>query len=114
MIRLILVSALLLAVASFFLQNLDREVTLRYFFGFQETSTLIYLPVLSAFGIGLLIAMILVFPPWVRGQIELRRKNKALLELEADLEQLRESMERVAPQGSRVGARDRFEDVADE
>ena len=114
MIRLTVVSILLLIIANFYLQNLDREVTLRYFFGFQEASTLIYIPVLSAFGIGLLIAMILLFPPWVRGRIELRRKTKALLELEADLEQLRRSMNRVSPHSGSVGARDRFEDVADE
>ena len=62
----------------------------------------------------LLIATILLFPAWVRGQVELRRKNKALLELEADLEQLRRSMERGTPHRGNVGERDRFEDVAND
>ena len=44
---------------------------------------------------GLLVAGILLFPPWVRGRIELRRKTKALQEAEVDLERLRHSLEKV-------------------
>jgi uncharacterized integral membrane protein len=92
MIRLTLVFILLLLSLSFFLQNQEEEVTLRYFFGLQSASTPIYKPILSAFGIGLLVASILLFPSWIRGRIELRRKTKALQEVEADLERLRLEM----------------------
>ncbi|HJU06462.1 MAG TPA: LapA family protein [Nitrospiraceae bacterium] len=89
MIRLVLVCILLLLSLSFFLQNQEEEVTLNYFFGLQSASTPIYKPILSAFAIGLLVALILLFPAWVRGRILLRRRTKALQEAEADLERLR-------------------------
>jgi uncharacterized membrane protein YciS (DUF1049 family) len=66
-------------------------VTLRYFFGLKSAETRVYVPILSAFVIGLLVSSILLFPAWVRGRIELRRKTKQLQEAEAELEQLREA-----------------------
>jgi uncharacterized integral membrane protein len=98
MIRLILVGILLLLSLSFFLHNQEQEVTLRYFFGLRSASTPIYKPILSAFAIGLLVASILLFPAWVRGRIELRRKTKALQDAEADLEELRTSLGKLSPQ----------------
>lgn len=95
MIRLILVGTLLLLCLAFFLQNQEQEVTLRYFFGLFEASTPIYKPILAGFAVGLLVSGILLFPPWVKGRIELRRKTKALQEAEVDLERLRLSLERV-------------------
>ncbi len=91
MIRLILVFILLALGLSFFLQNQDQLVTLRYFFGLKSAETKVYVPILSGFVIGLLVASILLFPPWVRARIELRRKTKQLQEAEAELEQLREA-----------------------
>jgi lipopolysaccharide assembly protein A len=91
MIRLILVFILLALALSFFLQNQEQMVTLRYFFGLKSAETRVYVPILSGFVIGLLVASILLFPPWVRGRIELRRKTKQLQEAEAELEQLREA-----------------------
>jgi uncharacterized membrane protein YciS (DUF1049 family) len=91
MIRLILVFILLALSLSFFLQNQDPVVTLRYFFGLKTAETHVYIPILSAFVIGLLVSSILLFPAWVRGRIELRRKTKQLQEAEAELEQLREA-----------------------
>ena len=103
MIRLILVGMLLLLALSFFLQNQEQEVTLRYFFGLRSASILIYKPILASFGVGLLVSGILLFPAWVRGRIELRRKTKALQEAEVDLERLRQSLDkasrRVSPSG---------------
>ena len=69
MIRVILVGTLLLLCLAFFLQNQEQEVTLRYFFGLFEASTPIYKPILAGFGVGLLVSVILLFPPWVKGQI---------------------------------------------
>lgn len=96
MIRLILVGTLLLLALSFFLQNQEQEVTLRYFFGLRSASILIYKPILAAFGVGLLVSGILLFPAWVRGRIELRRKTKALQEAEVDLERLRQALDKAA------------------
>ena len=96
MIRLILVGPLLLLALSFFLQNQEQEVTLRYFFGLRSASILIYKPILAAFGVGLLVSGILLFPAWVRGRIELRRKTKALQEAEVDLERLRQALDKAA------------------
>ena len=95
MIRLILVGILLLLSLAFFLQNQEQEVTLRYFFGLFEASTPIYRPILAGFAVGLLVSCILLFPPWVRSRIELRRKTKALQEAEVDLERLRHSLDKV-------------------
>lgn len=95
MIRLILVGTLLLLALSF-LQNQEQEVTLRYFFGLRSASILIYKPILAAFGVGLLVSGILLFPAWVRGRIELRRKTKALQEAEVDLERLRQALDKAA------------------
>jgi lipopolysaccharide assembly protein A len=91
MIRLILVFILLALSLSFFLQNREPVITLRYFFGLKTAETQVYVPILSAFVIGLLVSSILLFPAWVRGRIELRRKTKQLQEAEAELEQLREA-----------------------
>lgn len=96
MIRLILVGTLLLLALSFFLQNQEQEVTLRYLFGLRSASILIYKPILAAFGVGLLVSGILLFPAWVRGRIELRRKTKALQEAEVDLERLRQALDKAA------------------
>ncbi len=96
MIRLILVGTLLLLALSFFLQNQEQEVTLRYFFGLRSASILIYKPILAAFGVGLLVSGVLLFPAWVRGRIELRRKTKALQEAEVDLERLRQALDKAA------------------
>ena len=96
MIRLIFVGTLLLLALSFFLQNQEQEVTLRYFFGLRSASILIYKPILAAFGDGLLVSWILLFPAWVRGRIELRRKTKALQEAEVDLERLRQALDKAA------------------
>lgn len=93
MIRLIIVGILLLLSLAFFLQNQEQQVTLRYFFGLLEASTPVYKPIMAGFVVGLLVAIILLFPPWVRGRIELRRKTKALQEAEVDLERLRQSFE---------------------
>ncbi|MGH7254793.1 MAG: LapA family protein [Nitrospirales bacterium] len=93
MIRLTLVGILLLLSLTFFLQNQEQEVTLRYLFGLESTPTPIYKPILSAFAVGILVATILLFPAWVKNRIELRRKTKALQEAEADLERLRSAVE---------------------
>jgi putative membrane protein len=96
LIRLIFVGTLLLLALSFFLQNQEQEVTLRYFFGLRSASILIYKPILAAFGVGLLVSGVLLFPAWVRGRIELRRKTKALQEAEVDLERLRQALDKAA------------------
>ena len=101
MIRLVLVGILLLLSLTFFLQNQEQEVTLRYLFGFKSASTYIYKPILSSFLVGLLVASILLFPSWVKGRIELRRKTKALQEAEADLERLRQTLAKIPRQPGR-------------
>ncbi|MFM7840385.1 MAG: LapA family protein [Nitrospira sp.] len=90
MIRLVLVCILLALSLSFFLQNQEPVVTLRYFFGLKTAETRVHVPILSAFVIGLLVSSILLFPAWVKGRIALRRRSKQLQEAEAELDQLRE------------------------
>lgn len=114
MIRLILVGILLLLSLTFFLQNQEQVVTLRYFFGLREASTEIYKPILSAFVIGLMVASILLFPAWVQGRLELRRKTKALQDAEADLERLRIIMEKTARQSASEGGPGVVEELSDE
>ena len=52
--------------------------------------------ILTSFGVGLLVSGILLFPAWVRGRIELRRKTKALQEAEVDLERLRQALDKAS------------------
>jgi len=114
MIRLILVGVLLLLSLAFFLQNQEQEVTLRYFFGLMDASTPVYQPIMAGFGVGLLVAGILLFPPWIRGRIELRRKTKALQDAEVDLERLRQSFEKISGRSSSPASKDLSQDLADE
>ena len=114
MIRLILVGILLLLSLAFFLQNQDQQVTLRYFFGLLEASTPIYKPILTAFVVGILVSGILLFPPWIRSRIELRRKTKALQEAEVDLERLRQSIERISGRSPAPSVVEPSRDVVDE
>ena len=114
MIRLILVGIVLLLSLAFFLQNQDQEVTLRYFFGLLEASTPIYKPILMAFAVGLLVSGILLFPPWVQGRIDLRRKTKALQDAEVDLERLRRSFDKLSGRAPAAPADEPSRDAADE
>ena len=114
MIRLILVGILLLLSLAFFLQNQEQEVTLRYFFGLLEASTPIYKPILMAFAVGLLVSGILLFPPWVQGRIDLRRKTKALQDAEVDLERLRQSIEKLSGRTPDSGAAEPMREFPDE
>ncbi len=102
MIRIVLVFIILLMALAFFLQNQEEVVTLHYLFGLHTASTPIYKPILMAFGVGLLVATILLFPAWVRDRMELRRKRKALQDADADLARLREQLDRT---GSQVASR---------
>lgn len=114
MTRLILVGILLLLSLAFFLQNQEQEVTLRYFFGLVEASTPIYKPIMAGFVIGLLVAVILLFPPWVRARIDLRRKTKSLQEAEVNLERLRQSLEKLSGRTQSPAQLESSRDFADE
>jgi putative membrane protein len=85
MIRLILVVILLTLSLTFFLQNRDEQTTLHYF-GATTDPTPIYKPILSAFGAGLLIMGILLFPAWIKLRMELRRCRKAQQSAEEELD----------------------------
>ncbi|MDF0664689.1 MAG: LapA family protein [Nitrospira sp.] len=114
MTRLILVGILLLLSLAFFLQNQEQEVTLRYFFGLLQASTPIYKPIMAGFVIGLLVAVILLFPPWVRARIDLRRKTKALQEAEVNLERLRQSLEKLSGRTQSPAQMESSRDFGDE
>lgn len=114
MIRFILIAILLLLSLAFFLQNQEQEVTLRYLFGLRSASTPIYKPILSAFGMGILVTIILLLPAWISGRVDLRRKTKALQEAEADLERLRSSIVKMVRRPSGEQAADLGEDPTDE
>ena len=87
MVRLLLIALLIALSVTFFLQNRTEEAPLHYF---GQTSTApIYKPILSAFGTGLLIMGILLFPAWIKLRIELRRARTALHLAEEELDRLR-------------------------
>jgi uncharacterized integral membrane protein len=87
MVRLILVAILFALVVTFFLQNREEEALLHYFG--KTSKAPIYKPILSAFGAGLLIMGILLFPAWIKLRIELRRARTALHLAEEELDRLR-------------------------
>lgn len=88
MVRLILVVILLTLSLTFFLQNRNEEAILHYF-GATSKPTPIYKPILSAFGAGVLIMGILLFPAWIKLRIKLRRSRKALQLAEEELDRRR-------------------------
>lgn len=95
MVRLLLVAILIALSVTFFLQNRTEEAPLHYF---GQTSTApIYKPILSAFGTGLLIMGILLFPAWIKLRIELRRARTALHLAEEELDRLRPARTTLPP-----------------
>jgi putative membrane protein len=88
MVRLILIVAVLALSLTFFVQNNAEEAILHYF-GTTTKPTPIYKPILSAFGVGLLVMGILLFPAWIKLRIELRRSRKALQMAEEELDRHR-------------------------
>ena len=89
MIRLVLVVILVALSITFFVQNREEEAILHYF-GITSKPTPIYKPILSAFGSGLLIMGLLLFPAWVKLRIELRRTRAALQLAEEERDRLRD------------------------
>ena len=87
MIRLILVVILVALSVTFFLQNREEQALLHYF-GITSKAP-IYKPILSAFGTGLLIMGLLLFPAWIKLRIQLRRTRTALNLAEEELNRLR-------------------------
>jgi hypothetical protein len=69
---------------------------------------------MAGFVVGLLVAAILLFPPWVRGRIDLRRKTKALQEAEVNLERLRQSLEKMSGRTQAPGQTESMRDFVDE
>ena len=65
-----------------------------------------------SFAVGLLVSGILLFPPWVRSRIDLRRKTKALQDAEVDLERARQSLEKLT--GRSTPANESARDLIDE
>ncbi len=107
MIRLILVAILIALSVTFFLQNRE-EAALLHYFG-QTSKAPIYKPILSAFGTGLLIMGILLFPAWIKLRIELRRARTARDLAEEELDRLRPTRT-PSPLRPPVPLRDRDED----
>jgi lipopolysaccharide assembly protein A len=87
MIRLILVVILIALSVTFFFQNREEQALLHYFGITSKTP--IYKPILSAFGTGLLIMGLLLFPAWIKLRMELRRTRTALHLAEEELDRLR-------------------------
>ncbi len=106
-VRLILVIILIAMSITFIWQNPTEEALLHYFG--QTFKAPIYKPILSAFGAGLLIMGILLFPAWIKLRIELRRARTALHLAEEELDRLRPA--RTTPPPRPPGPlRDRDED----
>ena len=97
MVRLILVVILLVLSVTFFLQNREEEAILHYV-GTTSKPTPIYKPIITAFGAGLLIMGILLFPAWIKLRMELRRSRKALQLAEEELDKFRNPL---GPHGNR-------------
>ena len=97
MISIIWAAVILLGAGSFFLQNQEQHVTVRYLFGMGEASTPLNVPILSAFAVGLALGTAMLLPAWIRGRLELRRMSRTLTELQADLEQFRRTIEKAMP-----------------
>lgn len=88
MVRLVLVFILVALSMTFFLQNREEQAILHYF-NMTTPPTPIYKPILMAFGTGLLIMGLLLFPAWVKLRMELRRTKLGLRLAEEERDRLR-------------------------
>jgi uncharacterized integral membrane protein len=89
MIRLILIVILFGAVLLFALENSSQQVSIWYFFGRPPLVVPLHVLLLSGFMAGMGIALLLLFPEWIRLRMDLRRHKKILTKVEDELAQMR-------------------------
>lgn len=89
MIRLVLIVILFGAALLFALENAGQQVSVWYFFGRPPLVVALHMLLLGAFIGGMAIALLLLFPEWIRLRMDLRRHKKILTKVEDELAQVR-------------------------
>ncbi len=91
MIRFALVLFFILVVFVFTIKNLDKTIRIQSFFGYESPPLPVYLLVIGAFFFGMLMAVVLLLPEWVKNRMQLRRHEKTLQRLELEFDKNRSS-----------------------
>jgi uncharacterized integral membrane protein len=108
MIRLIVIVILFGAALLFALENSGQQVSIWYFFGRPPLVVALHVLLLAAFIAGMGIALLLLFPEWIRLRMDLRRHRKILTKVEDELAQMRGGG-RAAPRPAPTDAPDETE-----
>ena len=86
MIRLLLLLLVSAAAFVFALDNRDQMIALRMPLGESTPPISVPLLVLASFASGLVVAVLLVAPEWIRARLQVRRQRRQIATLEEQLE----------------------------
>jgi len=86
MIRLLLLLLVSAAAFVFALDNRDQMIALRMPLGESTPPISVPLLVLASFASGLVVAVLLVAPEWIRARLQVRRQRRQIAALEGQLE----------------------------
>ncbi len=86
MIRLLLLLLVSAAAFVFALDNRDQMIALRMPLGQSAPPVSVPLLVLASFASGLVVAVLLVAPEWIRARLQVRRQRRQIAALEERLE----------------------------
>jgi len=86
MIRLLLLLLVSAAAFVFALDNRDQMIALRMPLGESTPPISVPLLVLASFASGLVVAVLLVAPEWIRARLQVRRQRRQIAALEERLE----------------------------
>ncbi|NKE73306.1 lipopolysaccharide assembly protein LapA domain-containing protein [Candidatus Manganitrophus noduliformans] len=89
MLRLILFIIVVFFLFTFSYMNQEEQISLHFIGGGPFPPVPAYLIVIGSFLIGILFAVLMTFPGWLKMKLEKRKLNKRIEVLEADLDHLR-------------------------
>jgi uncharacterized integral membrane protein len=96
-LRLILIIVVVFFLFTFSYMNQEERVSLHFIWGSPTPPVAVYLIVAGSFLVGIVFAVLMTFPGWLRMKLEKRKLNKRIEVLEADLDHLRAEALKTAP-----------------
>lgn len=97
MLRLILFIIVVFFLFTFSYMNQEEQISLHFIWGGPFPPVPAYLIVIGSFLIGILFAVLMTFPGWLKMKLEKRKLNKRIEVLETDLDHLRAEALKTAP-----------------
>ncbi len=89
MIRLLFMIFVSVFLIGALFTNQEQLISLHFFWGMETHPIPLYVIVLGAFLTGLLFAVLIFVPGWIRSMLDRRKKSKRIEELEIDLDRIR-------------------------